>query len=369
MLKKFLLTVVALSGISFGNVAAQEVVVVGMGADKNEALRDASRLAVEQVVGTYIDSRTLMKDLQIQLDEVYKKSQGYVKNIKILNEEKISDSLYRVQAKIDVDTTPDGKLIDEITMLMQLNDPRIAVFVFDMKAGSSTRYEIAEEILNEKLLEMNFSHILNSSVVVKQNDTALLNSFATNKQGFFKGKKDNAADYLIIGKCNKISNPVSIPQYGKSGMLKTDLTNVTTTLTVEVIKYDSGEIVGTFTADGTGIGNNEKLAELESIKNSSAVAAEKLAETFKKFSSKTTQGMTFTITATNDAKLQEIINELRSMGIIDNVFIREQKKFTAVLSVESAQKPHSIVTALKERTELGVFVESITNSTCKLKVN
>lgn len=368
LFKKFLSVVTVFFCISFGNVSAQEVTVTGMGVDKNEALRDASRLAVEQVVGTYIDSRTLMKDLMIQLDEVYKKSQGYIKNIQVLNAEQIEKNLWRVQAKIDVDTNPNGKLIDEITMLMQLNDPRIAVFVFDMKAGSSTRYEIAEEILNEKLLSMNFSHILNSSVVIKQNNATLLNNLANNKQGLFKGK-DNAADYLVVGKYSKISNPVSIPQYGKSGMLKTDMTNVKTTLKVEVIKYDTGEIVGTFAADGTGIGNNEKIAELESLRNSANVAAEKLAETFKKFSSKSTSGMTFTITATSDAKLQQIINELRGIGIIDNVFIREQKKNIAVLSVESSQKPHSIVTVLKGRTKLGVFVESITNSTCKLKVN
>ena len=197
MLKKFLSTAAAFCIISFGNAAAQEVTVTGMGADKNEAVKDASRLAVEQVVGTYIDSRTLINNLMIQLDEVFKKSNGYIKNIQILKEEKLNDSTYRVQAKIDVDTTPDGKLIDELTMLMQLNDPRIAVLVFDMKAGSSTRYEIAEEILNEKLLSMNFSHILDSSMVIKLNDTLLLNNISANKSGLFKGKKDNAADYLV----------------------------------------------------------------------------------------------------------------------------------------------------------------------------
>ena len=32
----------------------------GVGPDKNSALRDASRNAVEQVVGTFIDSKTLI---------------------------------------------------------------------------------------------------------------------------------------------------------------------------------------------------------------------------------------------------------------------------------------------------------------------
>lgn len=368
MFKKFLSATIAFCCIFFCEVSAQEVVVTGMGADKSEALRDASRLAVEQVVGTFIDSRTLMKDLMIQLDEVYKKSQGYVKGIQILKEEKLGDNLYRVQARIDVDTSPDGKLVDEITMLMQLNDPRIVVFVFDMKANAATRYEIAEEILNEKLLEMNFSHVLNSAVVVKQNDAALLNNLSKNKPELFKGKKDNAADYLVIGKYSKITNDISIPNYGGSGLKSTGLMNSRTTLKVEVLKYDTGEIVGTFTAEGNGVGNTGEVAELESIKNAAAVAAEKLADTFKKFSSKTTQAITFTITATSESKLNQIISELRGLGIIDNVLIREQKRTKAVLAVESAQKPNSIVTALKGRTTLRISVVSITNSTCKLEV-
>lgn len=126
----------------------------------------------------------------------------------MLNVEQIENSLWRVQAKIDVDTTPDGKLIDEITMLMQLNDPRIAVFVFD--GNSATRNEIAETFLNEKLISMNFSHILDSSIVVKQNDAVLLNNISKNQPGLFKGK-DNAADYLVVGKLSNNSNQVSIP--------------------------------------------------------------------------------------------------------------------------------------------------------------
>lgn len=366
MLKKILSTAAAVFCISFVNVSAQEVTVIGMGMDKNEALRDAARLAVEQVVGTYIDSRTLMKDLMIQLDEVFKKSNGYVKNIQILNEEKLGDSTYRIQAKVDVDTTPDGKLIDEITMIMQLNDPRIVVLIFDTSNGKSTRYEIAESFLNQKLISMNFSHVLNSSMVASLNNANFLKHLAAN--GTFTGIKDNAADYLVLGKCSSILNPVFVPN-PEGPMIETKLQNSRTTLQVDVIKYDTGEIVGTFTANAVAVGNNEALAKNDSTINVATEAAEKLAETFKKFSSKATQGITITISATNDSKLQQVINDLRSVGIVDSVYIREQKKNYAVLAVESSQKPNTIITALRGRTRLKIFVEEITNSTCTFKVN
>ena len=352
-----------------GSVQAQEVTVTGIGIDKNEAVRNASRLAVEQVAGVYIDSKTLMKDLIIQLDEVYKKSQGFIKKIQILNEEKLSDSTYRVKAKIEVDTSPDSKLIDELTMIMQLNDPRIIVLVFDGKKNSSTRYETAEEFLQEKLLDLGFSHILESEFVVRLNNSELLKNIEENKRGFFKGRKDNVADYLVIGKIENITSNVAIPNYSGHGMQSTNLQSTKTSMNVEIIKYDTGEIVGNFIADGAAVENTSELSKAASIRNVSGIAAEKLAETFKKFSAKTAQGITFTITAANESKLQQIINELRELGMVDGVYFREQKKNCVVLSVESSQKPYTIVNALKSRTKLGVFVENVTNSTCTLKVN
>ena len=226
MFKKFLSMAAAIFFISLNPVAAQEVTVIGMGADKNEALRDASRLAVEQVVGTYIDSRTLMNNLMIQLDEVFKKSGGYIKNIQILKEDQLNDSTYRIQAKIDVDTTPDGKLIDELTMLMQLNDPRIAVVVFDSGKGNQTRNDLAETFLNEKLLSMNFSHILNSSMVTKLSNTALLKNILSNSQKNYTGEKDNALDYLVIGNYSSMHNKILVPNSNTAmSMDETNLTN------------------------------------------------------------------------------------------------------------------------------------------------
>lgn len=370
LFKKFLSTAAVFFFISFNSVAAQEVTVIGMGADKNEALRDAARLAVEQVVGTYIDSRTLMQNLMIQLDEVYKKSNGYIKNIQVLNEENLGGSLYRVQAKIDVDTTPDGKLIDELTMLMQLNDPRIAVVVFKKENNFSAHDEIAETFLNEKLLSMNFSHILSGSTISRLGNNTFLQNLISNPNSNFSGSNDNVADYLVIGNYSCMSNRVLVPNNNtKLPMEETNFTNAKSTLKVEIVKYDTGEIVGTFIADGNAMGITAENAKADSLRNAAANAAEKLEETFKKFSSKTSQGITFTITATNDLKLQQAINELRALGMVDSVYIREQKKISAVLSVESAQKPNTLVTALKARTKFRITVEEVTNSACKLRVS
>ena len=64
--------------------AAQSVVVDGYGTDERSALKDASRTAVEEVAGTFIDSRTLVENAAVKLDQIYAKSQGFITGTQIL---------------------------------------------------------------------------------------------------------------------------------------------------------------------------------------------------------------------------------------------------------------------------------------------
>ena len=64
LMARGLLTLSALCLFS-APAAAQSVVVDGVGADERAALIDASRAAVEQVAGTFIDSRTLVENAEI----------------------------------------------------------------------------------------------------------------------------------------------------------------------------------------------------------------------------------------------------------------------------------------------------------------
>ena len=369
MPKKMFLFGIFLSLFLFNTAVAKEVTVTGMGSDKDSAIRDASRLAVEQVVGTFIDSRTLMENLLIQMDEVYKKSQGFVKKIQIISEERLPNSLYKVVARIDVDTDPNGKLVDEITMLMRLNDPRITVIVFNSGQNSTSRNEPAEGILVEKLLNMNFSHVLDPNQVIKQNDAELLNNIASGKNGLFKGKKDNATDYLVVGKCNRISNPVMVPDFKTKEMTQSALITVRSNFKVDVIKYDTGEYIGTFSAEGKGLGNTKEHAQQIADNAALNFAAEKLGDTFKKFSSKSSNGLAFTIIAANSNKSDQILDSLRSISAIDNIQLREQTGNKILLSVETSLRPHEIIAMLKSRTKLGIFVEKITANGCTLRIS
>ena len=353
MLKVFLLSMMLILNF-LGTAFAQTVTVTGVGTDKASAIRDATRLAVEQVAGTYIDSRTLMQDLIIQLDEVYKTSHGFVENIDILEEGFDGSENYYIRATINVDTDPNSELISKLTMIMQLNDPRIAVVAFD---GDSVRNNLVESSLIERLLDSGFSHVIENDALDLEDPNSI--------QSF---KNLNGIDYLVSCRCSKFSRPVTIPDHLNHVLKETPFTSVKSHFRVNVIKYDTGEFIGSFEVDGVGVENSETLAEIYAVSKASEKAANKLVDTFRNFSASTTQNLSFTIIASDNSKIEKIIEELHFIGQIDNVYIREISDGNAVLAIDSAQKPYEIVTILKNRSQFSIVIENMTNNSCKLKI-
>ncbi len=368
MRNRYFLGILLALSLSAHSVSAQEVTVTGMGIDKDSALRDASRMAVEQVVGTYIDSRTLMENFVIQLDEVYKKSQGFVKKITILSEGPVNASSYRVQARIDVDTNPNAELMDQLTMLMRLNDPRIAVVVLDSAGGQSLHNEAAESALSARLLELGFNHVIDADHIIKQSDAKLLSSIYEGQSGVSNLGTDYACEFLVLGKVSSNSANVAVPDYKTGQMLDAPLVNTRAKLTVKVLKYDTGDLIGTFVAEGSGIGGNNERSLDSGVAAAVTEAANQIGKTFKQFGAKVGSGMAVTIHASDYSKVEQLMQDLRSLGDVDNVYLRSHDGNKTVLEIDTAQRPHVISAALRTRSQLNLVVENISSSSLTLRI-
>ena len=382
--KSSILLISFLSFLFFLKPAFAKVVTVdGVGIDRESALRDATRLAVEQVVGTFIDSQTLMEDLIIQLDEVYKKSQGYIKSVKILSEQQ-EKNMYSIRAIIDVDSSPDGKLMNNLSMIFMLNDPRIAVVILndenshfsenDPETASNNQSSIshntsAERAMNSKLLNLGFSHVVDANQIIRLKNSQMLNEIYNGREALNENIiKDNSIDYLVLGKSRVDINKVSVPEYGGKGMIETSLIEAKAELEVKVIKYDTGDLTGTFSVDGRGADSTNSRAADKSLKIAAEKAAEELGRTFKKFGSKSTVGLQIIVSADNYDKVEQLRKDLLSVNGVQNVYIREHDNDKAIIEVESTQKSHILLQLLKKKSKLGIFVENVSNSVIKIRV-
>ena len=347
--------------------AAQVTTVDGVGVDKDSAVRDAVRNAVENVVGTFIDSRTLVSQSVVALDEVYAKSQGFVKDIKILREFEAANN-YKVTAQIDVDTNPNSQLLDKLNMIMLLNDPRIAVVVLKDVDGEIGNDEISETALNDKLIELGFSHVIDANMVAKLQNSELLNSIYNGQRGLVEDINSYGVDYLVLGKSKAKADNIQIPGKNRT-YTNTLLYSGNASINVKIIKFDTGDIVGTFSIEGQGVERNSERSADKALQAVAIKAAEKLEEKFKKLPAASSQGMQLIVSTNDYSKIERLVDELRNLSSVQNVYIREYNGSKAILELDTNQKPHFVLRSLKENSKLGIFMEKISNNSMQLIVS
>ena len=127
---------------------AQQVTVTGVGDNKDAAIKDAFRNAVEQVVGIYVNSSTVVSNSQVELDKIYANSEGYITDFKVLRTAYKGEGCH-VQVLVDVDTEPSSKLLSDLNLTYMLDNPRIMV-----KVSGGQYAGICEAALVSKLREM-----------------------------------------------------------------------------------------------------------------------------------------------------------------------------------------------------------------------
>lgn len=365
--------IIYLLGISFAlfiqNAMAQQVVVDGMGMDKESALRDASRNAVEQVVGTMVDSKTLVNNAVVALDTIYTKSQGFVTNQEILSQDE-QNGMIHVRAKIDVNTNPDSQLVNNLNMIMTLNDPRIAVIVLRQdKEGQVIGHDaIAETALNDRLLSLGFTHVIDANVVANLENAQLLNQIYNGNSGIISLGQSLGADYVVLGRTQVQAQAISLPN-GKGGYEPTLLKTGNASLSAKIIRFDTGDIVGTFTTTAKGVENSNEMAEQKAVQKVSEEAAKKLEEKFRHFSAVAEASVQVEVYTNDYSVVQQFIEDLKTLPVVQNVYLREHQNGKTILSVETTEKPNTLIQMLRGKTKLGLFIASVTANNVKLSVS
>ena len=284
-MKKFLLTVILILMMTT-SVFAQEVTADGYGRTREEAIHRAEQTAVEQVVGAYIDANTLVENAVVQLDELYAASQGFVNNVKIIDEGRQADGSYFVRAIMNVESEANTNLMSRLETIMRLNDPRITVIMLQDNAPAGTHDELSESAINDRLLELGFSHIVDADIVANLENAVLLERIYNGEKGLVGIGDSYGADYLILGKTHSTAQNLVLPNYKNGGYSKHPLNIGNADITAKIIKLTNGEILGTFTVSGKGNGINDDSAARTAIKNAANLAASEIENKFKKVAMK-----------------------------------------------------------------------------------
>lgn len=340
---------------------AMEVTVIGQGVDRDAAMNDAKRNAVEQVVGTYISSQSMMKNANVLLDEIYSKSVGFVTNINVLEEGKRKD-FYSIKAKVNVNNNPNSELRNKIEMIRFLGDPRICAIVTYYADNDNEKREkypiICEGAMNEKLNLLGFSHVVSADVIFQRR--GMERYMAADKQLLFP---QNDLDYYIIGRLDVHTGNIMLPKYkditnDNTGFQnKTDLVKSDAELDVEIIKADTGEVIQSYRVEAGSIKNTNNFTENEAIKALGKLAAEKLKSGFSRKAAKVDGEMQIVVFTGSYDNVMKFNKELRELSGIRNITIKNFTNGKGIISINTDLKAQTVYRMLREQSKLKMTME------------
>ncbi len=234
-------------------------------------MRDAARMAVEQVAGMYINSNTVVSNTSVEMDEILSHAQGYVQNITVISES-MNGGEYRVRASVDVNTDPNSAFMKRMDAVMRLSDPRIGVVIlsddadldhsFDGLPGHDT---ILETALNERLLTVGFKHVVDVNLLSQLQDSSVLNAVyrGDSRLPYAGDASARPIDYLVIGRSHAEGYKVKLPN-NQGGYIETQMSSARTHLDLKIISFGTSTIIGTYSVDGQGVENSPALAARKS---------------------------------------------------------------------------------------------------------
>ncbi|MDP5031404.1 MAG: hypothetical protein NWQ54_19995 [Paraglaciecola sp.] len=125
-----------LIGLCINNANAATTEVKGLGAivegnisdARKNALEDAKRLAVEQLLGSYISARTETNNFMLASEKIYSTVKGHLDSYEMLEEGKIDSSTYFVKIKANInDSQAIAATSQELSKFNWYKQPTIAI--------------------------------------------------------------------------------------------------------------------------------------------------------------------------------------------------------------------------------------------------
>lgn len=254
--------------------ATQKVTSKGMagifsndiGLARDQAIDDALRKAVEQTLGTFIQSSTLVENSMIVEDNILSWSNGYVRNHRVINEGKTDPSTYEVTIEAEVELSNLKNDWESVqNLLNRMGNPRVMFMINEQNIGESRNridylsvdMNITENTLLDKFIENGFECV--DPATVRQNlkqDQAMAVLQGNTKMASAIAKK-LGAEVVITGKTiAKVATGFNL------GGMKSCQANIT----ARVIKADVATIMATGTAHAAYPHIDEVTGGTEAIK-------------------------------------------------------------------------------------------------------
>lgn len=372
--------------VLFSSVEAGAVRVKGTGMDKESAMRDAMRVAVERVIGTYIDSKTLMEQMTVVEDRVLAKAQGFVTDVQVISEGEKQGN-YWVDAKVEVNENPNSELRNQLQMVMMLGNPRIGVIMFKQNksqygSNGGIEYDNMVELgINEKLRSLGFNHVVDTNIVAKLRNSSLLNRILNNNNdsgytGENMGGMDGVGmDILIVGSSSVDSTPIKLmniqntkEREGYFESNETPLIKGSAVVTGKIVVLSTGEIKHSFKSIGAGVDTVNDTAQMKASDKAAQLVAVEVEKALRNKAAQLVQGKQIIAVVSEEAALKKLVKQLKKMKGMDDVKVRTFNAGKAIIDLDTSLSLMNIFRNLRDGSGLIVRNEGLEGDVINLFV-
>ena len=261
--KFIFMSLVLINGLSFGQ--STTVLGSGMALNKDAAIEQAKRDAVEQGLGAVIASETVVKNAAVFSDNIYSKAQGFVKTFEIVSENQDSDGLWTVEIRAEVTEILDEILKNEVamqTLLNSMNRPRIMFLVREENLIDNTPTDFVETKLLSMFYKAGFDVVDRQLVSALKGEKDYDQALTGNVSAAAKIAGSLGADIIVIGTA-KIS----------SGGKVYNMYSGQADINGKIVRVDTGEILAVVPQ---ARGKKPHISQTTAGVNAANEAAEKL---------------------------------------------------------------------------------------------
>ena len=243
---------------------------------KDNAVNDALRKAVEQAVGTLVQAQTLVDKYQLISDEIYTKSQGYIKKYSVISERPdLNQGILKVTIQADVSIGDIKNDLNAIGLLLERkNKPRMMVII-DEKIGSaesgySPNLSESETVIIQKFTEKGFNFVDQTTVKKNIKRNMALQAIAGDDSAAAAIGLEYGAEAVIIGN--------AVAKLAGKGIAGTEMKSIHASVTARAVKADTGEILATASEKGATAHLDETVGGALAIKKASEKIASNLID-------------------------------------------------------------------------------------------
>jgi hypothetical protein len=353
---------------------------------RDNAVQDALRKAVEQAVGTMVSSETLVENFQVVRDNIYNKSQGYVKEYKIVKESPGKD-LYAVTISATVSTENLKNDLGALGLLIaRAGKPRTLFMVAEQNigqeillywwgwwgrggaafAGQSVEMAVSETVLKEEFLNRGFNVIDISAVTGKFEISNAYRIADLTDTGAREIGRKMGAEIIIKGKALAKEGPRTA---GSSvGSYLADIT-------LSAVRVDNGQVLASVRGNAAARHVAQHVGGNQAIENAARQVADRLVEQITaKWTAEMSGGQLIQLTIRGLGGMKDLvkIKEFLKGKVrgVQNVIQRSFERGEAVLEVDAKSSAQQIgdELAAKPIQGLDLDITAATGNTLELCV-